>query len=176
MTALLRLVGPAVARYFDPGPDDLLDTFFDDTPMPVTVEVYPFLPATRITGQTLLINGAARAFTGVSGQNPTWLQFTLGGDPGEVVGGINTVTLSVTDDAGSTTPFSLRYFRLATRPTATSTIHPTYKKAAPSKTPPRTTVKKSGAVAPTGREPVTAADAGGRGATGPAGNGAGPAS
>ena len=42
MAALMRLVGPAVARYFDPGPDDLIDSFFDGTPMPVTIEVYPF--------------------------------------------------------------------------------------------------------------------------------------
>src|SRR5215831_15979240 len=89
MAALLRLVGPAVARYFDPGPDDLIDSFFDGIPMPVTVEVYPFQPATRITGQKLLINGAARDFTGVSGQNPTSLQFTLGGDVGETAGAIN---------------------------------------------------------------------------------------
>ena len=41
MAALMRLVGPAVARYFDPGPDDLIDSFFDGTPMPVSVEVYP---------------------------------------------------------------------------------------------------------------------------------------
>ena len=53
MAALMRLVGPAVARYFDPGPDDMIDTFFDGTPMPVTIEVYPFSPATRITGQKL---------------------------------------------------------------------------------------------------------------------------
>ena len=53
MSALMRLVGPAVARYFDPGPDDLIDSFFDGTPMPVTVEVYPFTPATRITDQKL---------------------------------------------------------------------------------------------------------------------------
>src|SRR6516164_2228771 len=125
MTALLQLVGPSVARYFDPGPDDLIDSFFDGTPMPVTVEVYPFHPATRITEQTLFINGAARTFTNVSGQNPTWLQFHLGGDPGETVGGINTATLAVTDDAGSTTHFSLRYFRVAAAsPTATPTPHP----------------------------------------------------
>jgi hypothetical protein len=138
MPALLRLVGPALARYFDPGPDDLIDSFFDGTPMPVTVEVYPFLPATRVTAQTLLINGAARHFASVSGQNPTWLQFNLGGDPSETAGGINTATLSVTDDAGSTTHFSLRYFRVtngglaATAPppphTTTSTIPPTSKK------------------------------------------------
>jgi hypothetical protein len=125
MTALLRLVGPAVARYFDPGPDDLIDSFFDGTPMPVTVEVYPFHPARRITAQTLFINGAARAFTNVSGQNPTWLQFHLGGDPGETAGGINTATLAVTDDAGSTTHFSLRYFRVAAEAmNQTGTHHP----------------------------------------------------
>jgi hypothetical protein len=118
MAALLRLVGPAVARYFDPGPDDLIDSFFDGIPMPVTVEVYPFQPATRITGQKLLINGATRDFTGVSGQNPTSLQFNLGGDAGETAGGINTAMLSVTDDAGSTTHFSLRYFRVAGAPYA----------------------------------------------------------
>ena len=118
MAALLRLVGPAVARYFDPGPDDLIDSFFDGIPMPVTVEVYPFQPATRITGQKLLINGATRDFTGVSGQNPTSLQFNLGGDAGETAGGINTAMLSVTDDAGSTTHFSLRYFRVAAAPYA----------------------------------------------------------
>jgi len=133
MAAPLRLVGPAVARYFDPGPDDLIDSFFDGIPMPVTVEVYPFQPATRITGQKLSINGAARDFTGVSGQNPTSLQFNLGGDAGETAGGINTVMLSVTDDAGSTTHFSLRYFRVAAATpygtvapttTSTSTIKP----------------------------------------------------
>jgi hypothetical protein len=113
MAALLRLVGPAVARYFSPGPDDLIDSFFDGTPMPVTVEVFPFMPATRITGQKLMINGAAREFTGVTGQNPTALQFSLGGDAGETAGGINTAILAVTDDAGSTTHFSLRYFRVA---------------------------------------------------------------
>jgi hypothetical protein len=113
MAALLRLVGPAVARYLNPGPDDLLDTLFDGLPMPVTAEVYPFAPATRITGHTLLVNGAVRDFTSVSGQSPTWLQFNLGGDPAETTGGINTLTLSVTDDAGATTHFSLRYFRLA---------------------------------------------------------------
>ena len=63
MAALLRLVGPAVARYFGPGPDDMIDTFFDRTPMPVTVEVYPFAPATRIVGQKLSINGASREFS-----------------------------------------------------------------------------------------------------------------
>src|SRR5215471_10927229 len=133
MAALLRSVGPAVARYFDPGPDDLVDSFFDGIPMPVTVEVYPFQPATRITAQKLSINGAARDFTGVSGQNPTSLQFNLGGDAGETAGGINTVMLSVTDDAGSTTHFSLRYFRVAAATpygtvapttTSTSTIKP----------------------------------------------------
>jgi hypothetical protein len=113
MAALLRLVGPAVARYFDPGPDDLIDSFFDGAPMPVTVEVFPFQPATRITGQKLLVNGAERKFTDVAGQNPTSLQFTLGGDDCETVGGINTAVLSVTDDAGATTHFSLRYFRMA---------------------------------------------------------------
>jgi hypothetical protein len=94
--------------------------------MPVTVEVYPFQPATRITAQKLLINGASREFTGVSGQNPTSLQFTLGGDAGETVGGINTAILSVTDDAGATTHFSLRYFRVAARPVGGTgtTIHP----------------------------------------------------
>ncbi len=81
--------------------------------MPVSIEVYPFTPATRITEQKLLINGTARDFTGVSGQNPASLQFNLGGDTCETAGGINTVNLSVTDDAGSTTHFSLRYFRMA---------------------------------------------------------------
>jgi hypothetical protein len=113
MAALMRLVGPSVARYFDPGPDDLIDSFFDGTPMPVTIEVYPFAPATRITGQKLLINGSARDFTGVSGENPASLQFHLGGDAGETAGGINTVNLLVTDDGGATTHFSLRYFRVA---------------------------------------------------------------
>ena len=116
MSALLRLVGPAVARYYDPGPDDLIDSFFDGTPMPVSVEVYPFHPATSITRQSLSINGAARSFNSVSGQNPTWLEFNLGGDDNETAGGINTATLSVTDDAGSTTHFSLRYFRGPTSP------------------------------------------------------------
>jgi hypothetical protein len=111
MAALMRLVGPSVARYFDPGPDDMIDSFFDGTPMPVSIEVYPFTPATRITNQKLLINGSAREFTDVSGENPASLQFTLGGDVGETAGGINTVNVSVTDDAGSTTHFSLRYFR-----------------------------------------------------------------
>lgn len=112
MAALMRLVGPAVARYFGPGPDDMIDTFFDHTPMPVTIEVYPFAPATRIVTQKLSINGAAREFSGVSGQNPASLQFLLGGDPGETAGGINTVSVSVTDDVGATTHFSLRYFRM----------------------------------------------------------------
>lgn len=125
MAALMRLVGPAVARYFDPGPDDLIDSFFDGTPMPVSIEVYPFTPATRITDQKLLINGAAREFVGVSGQNPASLQFTLGGDANETVGGINTVNLSVTDDAGSTTHFSLRDFRMASEVEANGTpTHP----------------------------------------------------
>ncbi len=113
MPALMRLVGPPVARYFSPGPDDLIDTLIDGTPMPVSVEVYPFVPAKRITGQALSINGQARDFTGVTGQNPTSLQFDLGGDRCETVGGINTAILSVTDDAGATTHFSLRYFRMA---------------------------------------------------------------
>jgi hypothetical protein len=121
----MRLVGPAVARYFGPGPDDMIDTFFDGTPMPVTIEVYPFSPATRITGQKLAINGASREFTGVSGQNPASLQFLLGGDSGETAGGINTVSVSVTDDAGATTHFSLRYFRVANQgPQGTATQHP----------------------------------------------------
>jgi hypothetical protein len=125
MAALMRLVGPAVARYFDPGPDDLIDSFFDGTPMPVTIEVYPFSPATRITDQKLLINGSAREFTGISGQNPASLQFHLGGDAGETAGGINTVNLVVTDDGGATTHFSLRYFRVAATETeATPTGHP----------------------------------------------------
>jgi hypothetical protein len=124
MAALLRLVGPSVARYFDPGPDDLIDSFFDGTPMPVTVEVYPFTPATRITEQKLLINGTTRDFAGVTGQNPTSLQFHLGGDPGETAGGINTVNLSVTDDAGATTHFSLRYFRVATEVPSATVSHP----------------------------------------------------
>ena len=135
MAALLRLVGPAVARYFDPGPDDLIDSFFDGTPMPVTIEVYPFSPATRITDQKLLINGSERDFSGVSGQNPASLQFHLGGDAGETAGGINTVNLLVTDDGGATTHFSLRYFRLAETPSeATPTGHPvtTTKQTAPS--------------------------------------------
>jgi hypothetical protein len=113
MAALMRLVGPAVARYFNPGPDDLIDSFFDGTPMPVTIEVYPFSPATRITDQKLLINGSTRDFTGVSGHNPASLQFHLGGDAAETAGGINTVNLVVTDDVGATTHFSLRYFRMA---------------------------------------------------------------
>jgi hypothetical protein len=125
MAALMRLVGPTVARYFDPGPDDLIDSFFDGTPMPVTIEVYPFSPATRITSQKLLINGSARDFTGVSGQNPASLQFHLGGDASETAGGINTVNLLVTDDGGATTHFSLRYFRVAAAHTeATPTGHP----------------------------------------------------
>ncbi len=124
MAALMRLVGPAVARYFDPGPDDLIDSFFDGTPMPVTIEVYPFSPATCITGQKLLINGAARDFTGVSGQNPASLQFHLGGDPGETAGGINTVNLLVTDDGGATTHFSLRYFRVAATATEATPTRP----------------------------------------------------
>jgi len=132
MAALLRLVGPAVARYYDPGPDDLIDTFFDGIPMPVTAEVYPFQPATHITAQKLLINGAPRDFTCVSGQNPTSLQFTLGGDPGETLGGINTAILSVTDNAGATTHFSLRYFRVATKPVGqTGTTHPNTTKGVP---------------------------------------------
>jgi hypothetical protein len=103
----------------------LIDSFFDGTPMPVSVEVYPFHPATRVTGQTLSINGAVREFTGVSGQNPTALQFNLGGDTGETVGGINTATVSVTDDSGSTTHFSLRYFRVtSTAQYGTPTLHP----------------------------------------------------
>ncbi len=124
MSALMRLVGPSVARYFDPGPDDLIDSFFDGTPMPVTVEVYPFTPATRITDQKLLINGSARDFAGISGQNPLSLQFHLGGDPGETTGGINTVNLSVTDDAGATTHFSLRYFRVASGGSTGTPTHP----------------------------------------------------
>ena len=138
MAALMRLVGPAVARYFNPGPDDLIDSFFDGTPMPVTIEVYPFSPATRIPGQKLLINGSARDFTGVSGQNPASLQFHLGGDADETAGGINTVNFAVTDDGGATTHFSLRYFRVAgpeIRATATS--------------PPLTTVKFPHSTPPT---------------------------
>jgi hypothetical protein len=91
----------------------MIDTFFDGTPMPVTIEVYPFAPATRIVGQKLSINGASREFSGVSGQNPVTLQFLLGGDPSETAGGINTVSVSVTDNVGATTHFSLRYFRLS---------------------------------------------------------------
>src|SRR5262249_47762801 len=97
---------------------------FDEIPMPVTAEVYPFFPATQITHQALSINGVEKSFTSVSGQNPTWLQFKLGGDPNEIPGGINTLTVSVSDNAGSTTHFILRYFRLAggsVRPAATST-------------------------------------------------------
>jgi hypothetical protein len=128
MAALMRLVGPSVARYFDPGPDDLIDTFFDGTPMPVTIEVFPFAPARRITDQKLSINGAARDFARVSGQNPASLQFHLGGDAGETAGGINTVNLSVTDDAGATTHFALRYFRMADArdapATTTTSMHP----------------------------------------------------
>jgi hypothetical protein len=125
MAALMRLVGPAVARYFGPGPDDMIDTFFDGTPMPVTVEVYPFSPATRITGQKLAINGVSREFARVSGQNPATLQFFLGGDASETAGGINTVSLSVTDDTGGTTHFSLRYFRVAhEEPKGTATKGP----------------------------------------------------
>ena len=55
----------------------------------------------------------------MSGQNPASLQFLLGGDAGETAGGINTVSLSVTDDAGATTHFSLRYFRAIDRRTTT---------------------------------------------------------
>ena len=140
MAALMRLVGPAVARYFDPGPDDLIDSFFDGTPMPVTVEVFPFAPATRITSQKLLVNGTARDFTGVSGQNPASLQFTLGGDVDETAGGINTASLSVTDDAGTTTHFALRYFRMADSitsgtepPHTTTTLKPTTTEPLPKK-------------------------------------------
>jgi hypothetical protein len=132
MSALMRMVGPAVGRYFNPGPDDMIDTFFDGTPMPVSVEVFPFLPATRITGQKLSINGSSRDFTGVVGENPTSLQFQLGGDDEETAGGINTATLSVTDDAGATTHFSLRYFRMAGKPA----------KATPTHAPPTTSSKK----------------------------------
>jgi hypothetical protein len=125
MAALLRLVGPAVARYFGPGPDDMIDTFFDGTPMPVTVEVYPFAPATRIVAQKLSINGTSREFSGVSGHNPASLQFVLGGDAAETAGGINTVSVSVTDNVGATTHFSLRYFRLSTEgPQGTGTQGP----------------------------------------------------
>jgi hypothetical protein len=163
MTALLRLVGPAVAKYFGPAPDDLIDTIFDGIPMPVTAEVYPFFPATQIADQALSINGVERSFTSVSGQNPTWLQFNLGGDPDEIAGGINTLTVSVSDDAGSTTHFVLRYFRLAggsnngklatTRPvtTTTTTTSPPLTKGIPGKgtstpaptpSPPLTTTKR----------------------------------
>jgi hypothetical protein len=134
MAALMRLVGPSVARYFDPGPDDLIDTFFDGTPMPVTIEVFPFAPARCITDQKLSINGAAREFACVSGQNPTSHQFHLGGDTGETPGGINTVNLSVTDDAGATTHFSLRYFRMVDAAHAgPTTMHPP---TTPKPTPP----------------------------------------
>lgn len=131
MTALLRLVGPAVAKYFGPAPDDLIDIIFDGIPMPVTAEVYPFFPATKITDQALSINGVVRTFTSVSGQNPTWLQFNLGGDPDEIPGGINTLTVSVSDDAGSATHFVLRYFRLAGGPipaVAATPSHPVTRK------------------------------------------------
>jgi hypothetical protein len=111
MPALLRLVGTAIARYFDPGADDLLDTIVDGTPTPVTVEVYPVAPAAQITGQALAINGTPRTFTSVAGQNPSRLQFHLGGDPGENVGAVNTVAITVTDDAAGATQFVLRYFR-----------------------------------------------------------------
>ncbi len=125
MAALLRVVGPAMARYFDPGPDDLIDTFFDGVPMPVTVEVFPFNPATRITSQKLSINGSTQEFSDVSGQNPVALQFHLGGNTEETAGGINTANLTVTDDAGAITNFSLRYFRMVTtantNPTTTTT-------------------------------------------------------
>src|SRR5260221_14444931 len=106
MSALMRVVGPAVGRYFNPGPDDMIETFFDGTPMPVSVEVFPFLPATRITGQKLSINGTSRDFTRVVGENPTSLQFHLGGDDEATAAGINTATLSVPDNAGATTHFS----------------------------------------------------------------------
>jgi len=125
MPALMRLVGPSVGRYYGPGPDDLVDASFDGTPMPVTVEVYPFAPATRITGQKLSVNGNARTFTGVSGNNPAALQFTLGGDADETTGGINTANLTVIDDTGGTTHFSLRYFRIAaSQDQGTPTPHP----------------------------------------------------
>jgi hypothetical protein len=144
MAALMRLVGPSVARYFDPGPDDLIDTFFDGIPMPVTVEVFPFAPATRITSQKLMVNGAARDFTGVTGQNPASLQFTLGGDVGETAGGINTANLSVTDDAGATTHFALRYFRMA-GPTLSPTEPPhTTTTPKPTTTPKLPLPKKQG--------------------------------
>jgi hypothetical protein len=135
MTALLRLVGPGVAKYFGPAPDDLIDTIFDEIPMPVTAEVYPFVPATQITDQALSINGVGKSFTSVSGQNPTWLQFNLGGDPDETSGGINTLTISVSDDAGSTTHFVLRCFRLARGPirTATTTSFPLTSRKLPRK-------------------------------------------
>lgn len=123
MSAIMRVVGPAVGRYFSPGPDDMIDTFFDGTPMPVSVEVYPFAPATRITGQKLSINGTSRSFSGITGENPASLQFHLGGDDDETAGGINTATLSVTDDAGATTHFSLRYFRMATKPGPGTATH-----------------------------------------------------
>jgi hypothetical protein len=130
MPALMRMVGPSVGRYYDPGPDDLIDASFDGTPMPVTVEVYPFAPATRITGQKLSVNGNARSFTGISGHNPAALQFTLGGDADETAGGINTANLTITDDTGATTHFSLRYFRMAgSAGEATPTPHPATTKA-----------------------------------------------
>jgi hypothetical protein len=80
-----------------------------------------------------LLNGVARGFTSVSGQNPTWLQFNLGGDPGETAGGVNTTTVSVSDDTGSATHFVLRYFRLAAGPSGGApTISPgTTEKATP---------------------------------------------
>jgi hypothetical protein len=69
----MRVVGSAVGSYFSPGPDDMIDTFFDGTPMPGCIEDYPFAPATRITGQKLSINGASPSFTDVAGEDPTSL-------------------------------------------------------------------------------------------------------
>src|SRR5262249_49515975 len=135
MAALLRLVGPAVARYFSPGPDDLIDSFFDGTPMPVTVEVYPFMPATRITGQKLLTNGPPGDSAGAAAHTPPPPQSPLGADAGETAGAINPAILAVTAAAAPPPHSPLRYSRAPAAPVGqggptTATI------------PPATTMKK----------------------------------
>src|SRR5262249_18707545 len=74
MAAIVRFVTPGLgAQNADAGP--FAGPVVASAPVRVTAEAYPVAPATRITGQSLSVNGAARAFTSVSGQNPTTLQF-----------------------------------------------------------------------------------------------------
>src|SRR5262245_62083942 len=71
-----------------------------DTPTSVTVAVYPIAPADVLSNPTLMINNTQRSFTSATGNYPLLLTFNVGGDSAEAEGGVNKITITVTDNGG----------------------------------------------------------------------------